>query len=347
MKKRLIIIALMFLLLSTEVWAQQGATVHITNPAEGEIVSGLVIVKGTVDFNDFMKYEILLKSGDQLIWVATGYAPVINGNLARMDSRIFLDGAYQMVIRMVRTDSNYTDHLGPNFMIENELGAPQRYPEVASNYLYPPVAGSLFRIKNCSGNNLEIDYHSPQGFCSAGDLWISPKHQHSDHCPYVDTLLIPGCLYRGTAKGEGEAKGVGYNFQAEAGKVYQLDFGGGMTFYVGEVQPDERAESDLGGLEPGDPARQQALSQPPAPSEEAEAETAASAAPQPTATAAPQAAMVAPTAAPPSAENGDPMLPVSGQAAESRSIFVVVAAGFILFLVVGGVVAALKRNYEI
>lgn len=317
-------------------YAQGGETIYITTPADGESVNGILTLTGAVDFPDFMKYEVFLKSGDQLLWASTVYAPVINGNLARFDTRIYPDGAYQLIIRMVRTDSNYTDFTGPTFLIENNLGAPQPYPEIEAGFLYPPVAGAVARIRNCSGDNLEFDYNSPQGYCSADNLWIPFKAEDSPTCPFVDVLLIPSCEYRGTAIGQGQPRGASYSFLAEPGKVYEITYPGGSRLFLGEVSGDERAATDTGGLAPDDPAR---LQPPPAVEEAAaKAEPAvvvATAAPAP-------AAPEAPAEAPAEAE---PMLPVSGRGAEFNPAFVVVAGGLILLLVIGGIVAVRKRGY--
>jgi hypothetical protein len=298
-------------------------------------VSGLITVTGAVDFADFQKYELFLKTGEQLVWAATVYAPVINGDLAFLDTRTFPDGAYQLVVRMVRNTSNYTEFLGPTFYIENNLGAPLPHPEIDSSPLYPPVSGAVARIRNCSGNSLEFDYHSPTGFCSGGTLQILPKAESSAVCPYQDILLIP-CEYRGTAAGQGEPRGAGYSFIAEAGKIYELNYPGGSVIYIAEVEGDERAITDVGGLEPADPARLQPA---PAAAEASMAETSAAVAQ------APLPADVSTSALPSAPAQTETMLPESGQASQSQTTFVIVAAGLILLLVVGGVVAARRRGY--
>ncbi len=323
------------------VFAQEGETVYITSPTDGEIVSGLITITGAADFPDFQKYEIFLKTGNQLIWAATTYAPVINGNLAHLDTRVFIDGIYQIIIRQVHTDSNYTDFAGPTITIENNLGAPLPYPEIESSLLYAPKTGAVARIRNCSGKDLEFDYKSPQPFCSAADLWIMPKEQDSPTCPFVDALLIP-CEYRGTAQGLGEPLGATYSFIAEAGGIYEIIYAGGSTLYIAEIEGDERASTDTGGLDPGDPAR---LQPPPEPAEDSEEATEAAVPTIPTAAPTPPPAVTAPTASVDDSTETEAMLPVSGHGTESNTPFVVVASGLILFLIVGGIVATRKRGY--
>jgi hypothetical protein len=239
-----------------------GETVFVTTPADEDTVSGIITVTGAVDFLDFWRYELFLKTGDQMVWAATVYAPVINGNLALLDTKAFMDGTYQIVIRLVRSDSNYTDFAGPTFTIANNLGAPLPFPEVESSYLYPPVSGAaVARIRNCSGKTLEFDYVGDTGGCSADDLWIMAKPQESPLCVSVDVLLLP-CRYRGTAVGMGEERGVTYEFEAVPGKAYIIEFAGDAKLFINETDGDERASTDTGHLiDLANPDRFQTVSQ--------------------------------------------------------------------------------------
>ena len=334
----LILIALVLLVplaFNLDVLAQGGETVYITSPSAGESLTGLITITGAVDFADFQKYELFLKSGDELLWVATVYAPVINGNLARLDTRTVPDGAYQLIIRQVRTDSNYTEFGGPNFFIENNLGAPLPYPEVESSFLYPPQGGALMRVRNCSGDNLEFDYNSPKGFCSNDELLIPFKHVDSTTCPFTDVLLKP-CEYRGTARGQGLSKGATYSFVADAGKIYELTFPGNDQIYIAEIEGDERAETDVGGLDRGDSARLQPVE---AVDEAAASDTTV------TTEEAPAPVAAAPQTSQESASEAESMLPVSGQDRQPNIASVVSAVGLILVLLVGGFVATRKRGY--
>lgn len=326
------------LIITTAGVLAQREVVDVTSPAEGESVTGLITITGTVDFTDFQKYELFLKNEGQMLWAATAYAPVIDGNLARLDTKTFPDGAYQLIIRQVRTDSNYTEFPGPTFYIENSLGAPVPYPELESSFLYSPVAGALARVRNCSGDRLEFNYNSPEGFCSGDDVWIPFKHADSSICPYVDILLKP-CEYRGTARGQGAPKGATYSFLAEAGKIYELTYPGGDRIYIAEVEGDTRAETDAAGFEPGAPARSQASA---ATEDGAEDEAIAVAETAPAPTEVPAgAALPAETSA-----QSESMLPVSGQGAGSNIVFFVAAVGLIVLLVGGGVLASRKRHYS-
>lgn len=296
---------------SAAVLAQGPETVVISSPNDGETVSGIVEVTGVVDFPDFQKYELFLRSGDNSLWGATVYSPVINGLLARLDTRTVPDGDYQLVVRTVRADSNYEEVLGPMITVQNDLGAPLAHPEVQPSPLYTPFSGALARIQNCSGVDLEFDYTSPDGFCSADDLWIMPKPTDATLCTTVDVLLIP-CEYRGTAWGSGEPRARTYSFQAEHGAVYEITYAGGVDLFINEIPGDERAEDDAAGLDLDDPARAQAIA-------DAQASVGQG------------------------GDSGSPtesMLPVSGRAAVTAGLpIVLAAAGLIALMVVGGVVA--------
>lgn len=335
-RRFVMVIAAVILLLavvSGQVLAQESGTVNIVNPAAGETVSGLITVTGTVTFPDFLKYELFLKRGEELIWAATVYSPVVQGNLARLDTRTFIDGSYQLVIRQVGANSQYVDVLGPTFTISNSLGAPLPFPEVEPNFLYPVEDKALVRVRNCSGQDMTFDYGSPEGFRESGQINLPPKPEVGI-CPFTDLALQPA-EYRGTGKGGGQPEGITYSFMAEAGKVYQIIYNGpgagANELYIGPIEEDELDKISL-PASPGPAAT-------------------------PVAGAAPavDTIVAAPTAAPPAVS--DPgasaealaktqaMLPVSGQGSESRTAFVVVGVALIVLLVLGGVWAANKRNY--
>lgn len=316
----LITTTILALTLSGGARAQGQELVNISNPSEGGTVSGLVAVTGSAVFPDFLKYEVFLKSGDDFLWGATVFAPVINGVLARLDTRTVPDGTYQLVIRKVRSDENYTDFLGPMFTIRNNQGAPQPFPEVESSPLYPPESGrAAIRVRNCSGVDLNLDYGSPTGFCSAGNVSLKYKPQETELCPYADLLVIANCEYRGTASGLGESP-ANYMFDTEPGKIYELIYPGGDRVFINQIPGDERAETDLAALAPEDPQRVQAVAS-------------------------------GQVGRPPSTEIGggsgavNQQMPASGQAApQYNTPFIIAGLGLLAFMIVAGFVAAVRRD---
>jgi len=281
--------------------AQEMPNVAITSPTQGETVSGIVNVVGTVEFPDFQKYEIFYKMGDDLFWGATVYTPVENGILARLDTKVVADGAYQLIVRQVHSNSQYDDFAGPMITVNNDLEVPRPHPEIHTSPLYPPFAGALARIENCSGVDLEFDYTGAEGGCSSAALWIMARDPNSPICETVDVLLIP-CEYRGTAWGTGEERARTYSFIAEHGKIYEILYPGGDQLFINEIPGDDPNPE---GLPTPAPTQAPIMSQPPQ----------------------------------------QQALPVSGQAAPISAMpFGLVAAGLILLMVVGGVVAMRREK---
>ncbi|HXV44055.1 MAG TPA: hypothetical protein VEC96_13390 [Anaerolineae bacterium] len=310
----------------------QAGNVLITTPANGSTVAGLVTITGAISFPDFLKYEIFLKPDKgEMLWVATTYAPVINGNLARFDTRTYQNGTYQMIIRQVHGDSNYTEAVGPTITIDNELGAPLPYPEIEPSYLYPTEKYALVRLKNCSGVDLQFDYTSPQGSRTTQPIRLEAKGQDTTYCPFEDFVLMSE-EYRGTATGAGE-KPYTYSFLAEVGRVYELIYNGEGAghnqFLVNYLKGDERAGTDTAGS-PSAAVVAGAPTQTPVP---------IAAAIAPAEEAAPAA--VAPAEAPAQANS---VLPVTGQGEISKLPFVLIGVALLLAVIGGGVLILVWRK---
>ena len=202
----------------------QEPDINFSNLSDGQTLSGLLTLTGSVNFPDFQKYELFLKSGNDNFWVANSHAPVVNGNLARFDTRVFGDGTYQLFVRQVGSDSNYTDYLGPNITIDNGGGSLPYFPEVEPSFLYTNEARALLRIRNCTGEDFRMDYTSPQDFRSSGETLL-PAQIPNYICTFEDHSLIPG-EYRGTAKGMGQIDNLPFLFEAHGGMVYEMVYNG-------------------------------------------------------------------------------------------------------------------------
>lgn len=110
-------------------------TSGISDPAPGQVVSGVVIVNGTATSIDFLRYELAFfndaNPGNGWIVFADGDQPVQDGTLAVWDTTvgqnvnapIFPDGSYQLRLRVVRTDFNYDEFFVGNLVIENGTSA--------------------------------------------------------------------------------------------------------------------------------------------------------------------------------------------------------------------------------
>lgn len=114
-----------------------------SQPAPGDILSGIVIVQGTATDANFLRYELafLHESGPSGDWIvfAQGDQPVINGTLAVWDTtvgrganRVFPDGRYQLRLRVVRQDFNYDEYFLANLTIANDSVTPSPSPTLTT-----------------------------------------------------------------------------------------------------------------------------------------------------------------------------------------------------------------------
>lgn len=115
-------------------WAQVGN--GITRPASGEVIAGVVIVEGTAEDPTFLRYELAFfrEANPAAGWIvfAEGDQPVRQGALAVWDTTVgrnvgapvFPDGLYQLRLRVVRTDYNYSEYLVSGLQITNDQPTP-------------------------------------------------------------------------------------------------------------------------------------------------------------------------------------------------------------------------------
>jgi hypothetical protein len=102
----------------------------ISEPGSGEVVSGIVLVKGYASHPDFLRYELAFfqESRPQDEWVvfAQGEQPVLGGTLAVWDTTVggefnpvFPDGQYRLRLRVVKKDYNYDEFFVTSLTIAN------------------------------------------------------------------------------------------------------------------------------------------------------------------------------------------------------------------------------------
>lgn len=223
-----IFIAVLMLMTGSAIFvsAEGDGSVSFSNISDGMVISELTVLQGTIDFDDFLKYEIYLKAGDNMIWMANSHSAITDGNLARLDPRVFADGTYTVVVRKVYNDSNYTEVEGPVITIDNPNDAPAPYyPEVEPSFLYPSKQFAILRVRNCTGEDFNFDYTSPQSGRSAGDEVLPPRPTDDTICTFHDLPLIPG-EYRGTGQGGGQEAGAPFTIEVDEWKVYHLLYNG-------------------------------------------------------------------------------------------------------------------------
>ncbi|OQY48332.1 MAG: hypothetical protein B6242_02565 [Anaerolineaceae bacterium 4572_78] len=238
-QKHIVTILLIFVLSSIFVgqsFAEEGGTASIISPTHGTTVSGVVTIRGTAKHSALDKYEVFLKDGDNLLWVTTAFSVVENGNLARLDTRKFPKGMYQLVIRLVKADGNYQNFDGPIITIGDQSATDTHAAQVESAFLYSTPGKAIARLRNCTGQALTFDYNSFQDFRSSGELALDGK-QSDDMCEYIDFALVPG-KYHGTAKGLAEDDGFTYEFEAIDGSIYNITYNGsGAGLFELAIEP--------------------------------------------------------------------------------------------------------------
>lgn len=134
-------------------------TPGISSPAPNQIVNGVVLVTGTANDPNFLRYELAFlreaDSGSGWIVFADGSQPVLEGTLAVWDTTVgqnvnapvFPDGQYQLRLRVVRQDFNYDEFFVTNLTISNaqviEPPTPTPVPAVATDVPIVPTNVSI------------------------------------------------------------------------------------------------------------------------------------------------------------------------------------------------------------
>ena len=140
-----------FLLLFLMGWSRMAAAQQvqngITEPAPGDVVSGVVVIGGTAADDAFLRYELAFRrESGQWIVFAEGDRPVVDGTLAIWDttvgypqSPVFPDGDYQLRLRVVRQDYNYDEYFLRDLTVANGGGTPT--PTVTTTITATVAAG--------------------------------------------------------------------------------------------------------------------------------------------------------------------------------------------------------------
>lgn len=101
-------------------------TVGLRAPADDESVSGTVDVIGTTNAPEFLRWELYLTPSGRERWsfLVSGDRPVVNGTIARLDLGQLPTGLYDLRLRLVRSDYNYSEHFARRLRVENDAVEP-------------------------------------------------------------------------------------------------------------------------------------------------------------------------------------------------------------------------------
>ncbi len=94
---------------------------EIVEPKAGNAVAGVVSIQGTALLDSYLKYDIhiAVAGGDTWHWLITSYEVVHDGELYRLNTRQFLDGFYDLRMRAIREDGNYSETFLRHMEIRN------------------------------------------------------------------------------------------------------------------------------------------------------------------------------------------------------------------------------------
>ncbi len=128
MKRILLVVALVVLLVSQPVLAQEGTELTITSPNSGQIAQGLVIVSGTVTVLGFSSYELSFAYQDDPTntWfvLQNSSVPVFEGELGTWDTTTLTDGDYTLRLRVILLDGSEQETTVSDLHVRNYTPVP-------------------------------------------------------------------------------------------------------------------------------------------------------------------------------------------------------------------------------
>ncbi|MCB0064521.1 MAG: hypothetical protein KDE19_20500 [Caldilineaceae bacterium] len=94
---------------------------EITSPQSGEAVAGLVPIQGTALIEGFQRYDIHISEAGFEAWSWVGTDDIIQrgGTLYLLNTTLYPDGFYDLRIRAVDVDGNYTESIVHDLEIRN------------------------------------------------------------------------------------------------------------------------------------------------------------------------------------------------------------------------------------
>ncbi len=153
--------------------AQEFQPDGLTGPENGAVIAGVVLVQGTANHPDFLRYELsFYKEFDPYAgWIifAEGNQPVISDTLAVWDTTVgraggapvFPDGLYRLRLRVVRQDYNYDEFFILQLTVSNDTATPT-----------PTLTPTVTSDPAQAGNPAAIG--TPAATDPAGEIVIAP-----------------------------------------------------------------------------------------------------------------------------------------------------------------------------
>ncbi|WP_420642973.1 hypothetical protein [Candidatus Leptofilum sp.] len=147
----------------------------ITQPADGDTITGVIDVVGTAVHPDYLRYELAFRqqdvAGAEWIVFAEGSQQVMDNVLAvwnttvgrEIGAPVFPDGRYQLRLRVVKTDFNYDEFFVTDLTIQNDGPTPTPTPDETAVALTATAAAIPVQptSSNESGSQGESSFQQP------------------------------------------------------------------------------------------------------------------------------------------------------------------------------------------
>jgi hypothetical protein len=152
---------------------------EINHPQPGDAMSGFAAILGYASTPSFRRYELHLAvaGSESWQWLTTSFAPVYDDVLYTLDTTDYPDGLYDLRLRVLREDGNYTEaFLGgveirnarppTATLVLNELGTAQPTPTpTATTPTVTPTPEFISNIQDGQGIFLPYNNGVIRGIC--------------------------------------------------------------------------------------------------------------------------------------------------------------------------------------
>lgn len=135
--------------------AQESSDLAIASPQPGQVLQGLVIIKGTVDVLGLSSYQLAFAYAQDTTgtWfpIESGTSPVYDGDLGTWDTTVLTDGDYTLRLQAWSLDGGVRELLVEGLRVRNYTAAPTEAPTTTATafaqlviptarYVEPPPA---------------------------------------------------------------------------------------------------------------------------------------------------------------------------------------------------------------
>jgi hypothetical protein len=143
---------------------------EIDSPEPGDIVKGVVMVRGSTDVSGFQSAETLFgynsDTTDTWFLIEKSMSPVSNGNLAIWDTTIITDGVYRILVRVYLEDGTTSDTIVKGITVNNYTVIETSTPvstSIAKGVGETPVAEADFPNTESGNSPEDPDTESVKG----------------------------------------------------------------------------------------------------------------------------------------------------------------------------------------